>query len=116
MTARFDNGSHIELPCNEVGGPEGLALAAKMSAAARTWWQELVESPHSFQKPTFVLGYDGWNATNVLPEGAHERTPGRIRLLPNGLTGFSREGDYACFAMDVSSFVCPMAGAYPKTL
>lgn len=84
-------------------GPEGRRIAAKLSAAAREWFNDLVAAPHSFQKPTFYLGFDGWNVTNVLPDGAHERTAGRVRLLPNGATGFSQAGDSMCFAVDVSA-------------
>jgi hypothetical protein len=63
--------------------------------------------PHSFQKPTFFLGFEGWNVTNVMPDAAYDRTPGRVRLLPNGATGFTQEGDYMCFATEV--------GAVPAT-
>jgi hypothetical protein len=57
--------------------------------------------PHSFQKPTFYLGFEGWNVTNMMPDAAYDRTPGRVRLLPNGATGFQQEGDYMCFATEV---------------
>ncbi|KAF8072774.1 MAP1D [Scenedesmus sp. PABB004] len=98
---RLPGASHIELPCNEVGGAEGDALAAQLSAAARRHFGELVSDHHSFNKPTFFLGLGEWGVTNVLPDGAHERTPGRVQLLPNGAAGFSRVGDSACFALDV---------------
>ncbi|KAF6255530.1 hypothetical protein COO60DRAFT_203781 [Scenedesmus sp. NREL 46B-D3] len=93
--------SHIELPCNEVTGKEGEQMRVLMAGAARQWWADLLAEPHSFQKPTFYFGFEGWNVTNVLPDAAHDRTPGRVRLLPNGATGFEQEGDYMCFATEV---------------
>ncbi|KAI8466606.1 MAG: alkaline-phosphatase-like protein [Monoraphidium minutum] len=98
---RFKGDSHIELPCNEVTGPEGDALRAVMSVAGRQWWESVLAEPHSFQKPTFFLGFEGWSVTNVLPDGAHERTPGRIRLQYNGASGFQMPGDRMCFAAQV---------------
>lgn len=100
---RITGESHIELPCNEVTGEEKERVAAKLSAAARSWWQSLLAEPHSFEKPTFQLGLNGWSVTNILPDGAHERTPGRIELLPNGAAGFSRVGDSMCFSLNVSA-------------
>lgn len=98
---RLVNNSHIELSCNEVKGPEGKAVAALMSGAARNWWNSLVASPHSFQKPTFYLGFEGWNVTNFLPDGAHDRTFGNVKLLPNGASGFVEPGDRMCFGVEV---------------
>lgn len=100
---RINGESHVELPCNEIVGEEKERVASKMSAAARTWWQSLLAEPHSFEKPTFMLGLNGWSVTNILPDGAHERTPGRIELLPNGAAGFSRVGDSMCFSLNVSA-------------
>jgi hypothetical protein len=91
------------LPCNEITGPEKDAVASQMSRLAREYFKSLVADNHSFEKPMFYLGLDDWSVTNVLPDGAHARTPGRVELLPNGLTGFSRVGDMACFALDVSA-------------
>jgi hypothetical protein len=101
---RFEGTSHIEQPCNEISGPEKEAVASQMSRLAREYFKSLVADAHSFEKPTFFLGLDGWSVTNVLPDGAHARTPGRVELLPNGLSGFSKVGDSACFALEVS---CP---------
>lgn len=98
---RITPASHIELPCNEVTGPKGAALAARMGAAARKWWASIVAEPHSLQKPTFFLGFQGWTVTNLLPDGAHERTKGRVRLLPSGATGFEQPGDRMCFGTEV---------------
>ncbi|WIA28865.1 hypothetical protein OEZ86_011391 [Tetradesmus obliquus] len=99
---KFEGTSHIEQPCNEVSGPEGDAVAGQMSKLAREYFKSLVADAHSFEKPTFYLGLDGWSVTNILPDGAHARTPGRVELLPNGLSGFSKVGDSACFALEVA--------------
>lgn len=100
---RITGESHIELPCNEVFGEEKERVAKQLAAAARSWWQSLLAEPHSFEKPTFQLGLNGWSVTNILPDGAHERTPGRVELLPNGAAGFSRVGDSMCFSLNVSA-------------
>lgn len=100
---RIEGDGHIELPCNEVHGEEKDHVVAKLSGAARQWWASVVSGGHSFEKPTFQLGLNGWSVTNILPDGAHERTPGRIELLPNGAAGFSQVGDSMCFKLDVSS-------------
>lgn len=99
---RIESESHIELPCNEVHGEEKDRVASKLSGAAREWWKSVVAGGHSFEKPTFQLGLNGWSVTNILPDGAHERTSGRIELLPNGAAGFSQVGDSMCFKLDVS--------------
>lgn len=83
-------------------GPEKDDIANKLSKAARTYFNSLVADGHSFSKPTFYLGLGDWSVTNILPDGAHARTPGRVELLPNGASGFSKIGDYICFALDVS--------------
>ncbi|KAF6259251.1 alkaline-phosphatase-like protein [Scenedesmus sp. NREL 46B-D3] len=99
---KFEGTSHIEQPCNEVSGPEKADVASQMSRLARQYFKSLVSDSHSFEKPTFYLGLGDWSVTNVLPDGAHARTPVRVELLPNGLTGFSRVGDSACFALNVT--------------
>lgn len=101
MHHRFKGDSHIELPCNEVTGAEAEKLAKIMHDAAKSWWKSNVESPDSFTKPTFYLGLGGWSVTNLLPDGAHDRTPGRVTLLPNGAHGFTQVGDRICFAIEV---------------
>lgn len=100
---RFHGDSHVELPCNEVKGEEKEAVVRKLSGAARAWWKSLLADKHSFSKPTFQLGLNGWSVTNILPDGAHERTAGRIELLPNGAAGFSQAGDTMCFSINVST-------------
>jgi hypothetical protein len=102
VPSRFLGDSHIELPCNEVMGPEREALQRELSGVARQHFQALAGDDHSFAKPTFFLGLDGWLVTNILPDGAHERTPGRVELLPNGASGFSKVGDSMCFKTKAS--------------
>lgn len=99
---RVHGESHVELPCNEVYGEEKDRVAQELASAARSWWQSLLAEPHSFEKPTFQLGLDNFAVTNILPDGATERTPARVELLPNGAAGFSRIGDRMCFRLNVS--------------
>jgi hypothetical protein len=84
-----------------VTGEEGRHLAKLMSDAGRAWWKSIVQDPDSFTKPVFYLGLSGWSVTNFLPDGAHDRTPGRVTLLANGAHGFSSVGDRLCFATQV---------------
>lgn len=72
-----------------------------MSAAARSWWQSVINESSSFTKPMYYLGLDNWRVTNMLADGAHDRTPGNITLLPNGATGFKGVGDRMCFKTKV---------------
>jgi hypothetical protein len=76
-------------------------VAKALAAAARSWWQTVVASPSSFTKPTYYLGMGNWTMTNMLADGAHERTPGAIRLLVNGAKGFYKQGDKMCFGVKV---------------
>jgi hypothetical protein len=101
LLGRFQNESHVELPCNEVPEPQASTLAHIMSSAARAWWQSLVADSSSFTKPTYYLGLGKWRVTNMLADGAHERTPGKITLLANGATGFRAAGDRMCFKTKV---------------
>jgi hypothetical protein len=78
---------------------------------AKNYFTSLVNDVHSFQKPAFQLGLDRWAVTNILPDGAHERTPGRIQLLPNGAAGFSNVGDNMCFAANIVT-----GGTYKKNM
>ncbi|WIA17445.1 hypothetical protein OEZ85_014292 [Tetradesmus obliquus] len=95
--------SHIELPCTELPQPYSSHVAKAIAAAARAWWQTVVSSPSSFTKPTYYLGMGNWTMTNMLADGAHERTPGAIRLLVNGAKGFYKQGDKMCFGVKVES-------------
>lgn len=100
----------MELPCNEVTGPEGERLATLMADAARQWWQSIVIEDHSFAKPTFYLGTPERVVTNVLAEGSYDRTDGNIQLLRNGAKGFKRAGDKMCWKVQVTS-VCSVSTA-----
>ncbi|WIA17400.1 hypothetical protein OEZ85_014256 [Tetradesmus obliquus] len=108
---RFQNESHVELPCNEVPEPQASTLANIMSNAARAWWQSLVADSSSFTKPTYYLGMGKWRVTNMLADGAHERTPGNITLLANGAAGFRAPGDRMCFKSKVLT-----GGSYDATM
>uniref|UniRef100_A0A383VL27 Sulfatase N-terminal domain-containing protein n=1 Tax=Tetradesmus obliquus TaxID=3088 RepID=A0A383VL27_TETOB len=103
MVYRFPEGAgdHLEIPQNEVPQPQAAAIAANLSAAAQAWWTSVIREPGSFSKPTFYLGLANWTVSNVLAAGAHDRTPGRVRLLMMGAAGFERTGDYMCFKLQV---------------
>jgi hypothetical protein len=88
-----------------VTGERGAYLAGKMAKAAQQWWQSVIDSPHSFQKPTYYLGLGNWTVTNMLAAGAHERTPEKIQLIINGATGFYNAGDSMCFKLKVGKCV-----------
>lgn len=60
-----------------------------------------MHEPHSFVRPTFYLGLDQWLVTNMLTDAAHERTPGNITILPNGVRGFTGVGDRTCYKIQV---------------
>lgn len=98
---RLTNGSHVELLCNEVKGLEGRRLAKQLASAAQRWFDSLVAEPHSFTKPMFYLGLETWTVSNIIAEGAHERTPGSIKLFANGASGFRDLGDRMCFKVEV---------------
>lgn len=98
---RFANGSHIELPCNEVSEPEASEIAAKLSSAAYEWWQSVIQEPNSFVKTTAYLGVAGQLVTNMLTTGAKERTAGNTVVVQNGVTGFSSAGDRICMNVKV---------------
>ncbi|KAF6254409.1 alkaline-phosphatase-like protein [Scenedesmus sp. NREL 46B-D3] len=108
---RFQNESHVELPCNEVPEPQASAMAHVLSSAARAWWTSLAADTSSFTKPTYYLGMGTWRVTNMLADGAHERTPGNITLLANGAAGFRAVGDRMCFRAKVFA-----AGSYDATM
>ena len=104
------NGSHVELPCNEVTDPEQHAqLAAQLSGIARTWWASMTASPHAMRKPTLKVGVHTYRGlvglVSPLPaNAAHERTPGRVKLLSNGAKGFQEPGDRLCHSLEVCSY------------
>ena len=54
-----------------------------------------------------MFNFRGQTETNVIVDGAFDRTPGRVVLQPQGASGFSRVGDYVAFRA-----VVLQAGAY----
>jgi hypothetical protein len=96
---RLVNGSHIELPCNEVTGPEQAAIAAAFDTEARKWWKSVLDEPHSFTKPVFQLGLGGWKASNVEASGAIELSRGDVLL--SSFANFQDTGR-VCWNINVS--------------
>jgi hypothetical protein len=95
----FKGGSHEEADCSAVTDePE---LKQRLSSAAKSWFESVVASPHSFERPLFFIGKPGRGSSAVLGNGAAERTPGRVSVLPTGLVGFSRPGDSASWRVHV---------------
>jgi hypothetical protein len=97
---RFVNGSYIELPCNEVTGPEQAAIAAAFDKEAQKWWDSVVAEPHSFTKQTFQLGLGGWNASNVEASGAFEISRGKVLITKPA--NFTQIGGRICIKINVS--------------
>lgn len=97
---RFANGSHIELPCNEVTGAQQRTIAAAFDKQARQWWASVVAEPHSFTKPVFQLGLGGWKASNVEASGAIEISRGDVLL--SSFANFSDAGR-VCWDINVSA-------------
>ncbi len=64
---KFVNNSHVELPCNEVQGEEFNEVHFQMLNAAYNWWQDVLDSPNSFVKPTSYLVRAGHQARLSLP-------------------------------------------------
>ena len=99
--------NHIERGCNSLAASDDASrallnsLLSKAKSAAKAWWEGLVAEPRSFQKPTFYLGLNGQTETNVIVDGAFERTPGRVTLQSSGATGFSRWGDHVRFKVKI---------------
>jgi hypothetical protein len=91
--------NHIERECNRLDpdSPSTKQLIQTARAAAERWWYGLAAEPHSFRKPTFLFNFRGQTETNVIVDGAFDRTPGRVVLQPQGASGFSQVGDYVAF-------------------
>jgi hypothetical protein len=100
----FRGGSHEQAPCAAV---EDAAVKAKLSSAARRWFDSVVASPNAFERPLFFVGAPGRASSAVLAPGAAERTPGRVSVLPTGVVGFSQPGDAASWRVRVMT-----AGTY----
>lgn len=77
------------------------ALAEHLEDAAAQWWQDMLDSPHSFDKATFYIGLADRPGANIVADGAIERTKFRVYVLPMGLSGFSRPGDAAYYRVQV---------------
>lgn len=122
---RFQNNSHVELPCHEVGRqPSALqaaaasagssqscpmlqvtaaepAMAARLEAMAEAWFADMLASAHSFDRPTFFLGIDGKPQANIVADAAMQRTPGRVVVVPMGVMGFEQPGDSSWYRVKV---------------
>jgi hypothetical protein len=96
---QLSNGSHIELPCNEVRGEEFRRVSTKFSQVARQWWNDVVAEPTSFTKPVYNIGQAGTLASNVEASGAIAIARGDINMTAN--VNFRGMG-YACFSVNVS--------------
>lgn len=55
LCLQLANGSHVELPCNEVGAEEREAVVGALRNSAEQYFQAVLASPNSFNKPTFYL-------------------------------------------------------------
>lgn len=80
-------------PRPQVYGQELKSMLPKMKAAAQAWWQQILDSAHSFTKQPQFLNYNGATTANVEAAAAVERTPGNIVVQPTGLSGFQSPGD-----------------------
>ncbi|KAF6261262.1 alkaline-phosphatase-like protein [Scenedesmus sp. NREL 46B-D3] len=97
---KFEGGLHLELPCMEVSRQEPRMLKF-MEKSAEAFFDAMVNSSHSFQKAVFYIGLHGRPAVNIVADGAIERTPARVQVLPMGLSGFVRKGDSASYRIKV---------------
>ncbi|WIA18401.1 hypothetical protein OEZ85_009862 [Tetradesmus obliquus] len=95
---RLANGSHIELPCNEVTGEALGRLNLLFNQAARQWWDSVVAEPDSFTKPVYYIGQSGSLASNVEANGAIALTRGDINMTSTVV--FSGLG-YVCYAVNI---------------
>lgn len=104
---RLANGSHIELPCNEVTGEALGRLNLLFNQAARQWWDSVVAEPDSFTKPVYHIGQSGSLASNVEANGAIALTRGDINMTSTVV--FSGLG-YVCYAVNVSCGAAVLTG------
>jgi hypothetical protein len=75
-----------------------------MEQSAEAFFKAMVASSHSFEKAVFYIGLYGRPGVNIVADGAIERTPARVHVLPMGLSGFVREGDSASYRIKVRMF------------
>ncbi|WIA22268.1 hypothetical protein OEZ85_004589 [Tetradesmus obliquus] len=98
---RLANGSHIELPCNEVTDNQGRAnISALFDTAAAAWWDSVVAEPHSFTKPVYQLGLGGAamaeiDPSNVEASGIVQLQRGSMAL--NSVVNFTAVNDFGCW-------------------
>jgi hypothetical protein len=76
-----------------------------MEQTAEAFFKAMLASSHSFEKVVFYIGLHGRPGTNIVADGAVERTPARVQVLPMGLSGFVRKGDSASYRIKVGA-VC----------
>jgi hypothetical protein len=72
-----------------------------MEQSAEAFFKAMVASSHSFKKAVFYIGLYGRPGVNIVADGAIERTPARVFVLPMGLSGFVRKGDSASYRIQV---------------
>jgi hypothetical protein len=72
-----------------------------MEQSAEAFFKAMVASSHSFEKAVFYIGLYGRPGVNIVADGAIERTPARVFVLPMGLSGFVRKGDSASYRIQV---------------
>jgi arylsulfatase A-like enzyme len=92
---KFLNGSHVEASCNAVreGSAEEKEVKARLSTAARQWFDAVVADPQSFEKSPAFIGWKGRRESNVLTNAAVERPQGRVVVQSAGVSGFEQRGD-----------------------
>jgi hypothetical protein len=111
--------SNLECACDsgvQVSKQEP-AMVKFMEQSAEAFFKAMVASSHSFEKPVFYIGLYGRPGFNIVADGAIERTPARVFVLPMGLSGFVRERDSASYRIQVSrQWESGNAGRYDSTL
>jgi hypothetical protein len=103
VACRFAGDSNIELPCNEVTGPEQQRIAAMFDSKAQLWWSGIVAEPHSFTKLVFQLGLNGERASNIEMAGAIQLTRGNVHIKGSAVN-FTDTGDRVCCQLQVRRF------------
>lgn len=77
-----------------------------LEQSAEAYFAAMLASSHSFEKALFYIGLHGRPGTNIVADGAIERTPARVKVLPMGLSGFLRKGDSASYRIKVGLQCC----------
>jgi cellulase/cellobiase CelA1 len=105
-SCRLANGSHVELPCNEVTHEQTRRdIASLFSKAAEAWWNSMVAEPHSLTKPVYLLRLGGAAAaenhpSNVEASGIAQMRRGSMAL--DSVVNYTAVGDYGCWKIRVS--------------